>query len=448
MSETAESMEQDGTDIRTAQLGPKQVEIPTNWRVRRLGEVVESAHRGKQPKYDIESNVPVLNQSCIRWNGFDESEVRYLDEEAADSWKNKYFVDEGDVLLNSTGRGTLGRAIVWEEESGRYGFDSCITKIEVSGEILPQYLKYYFESDHGQQTLLAFCEEGSTGQTSISKADLLSTPVLCPPVEEQKKMVEALHGVEKQLRWSSKAVFLTQDILEGVRSRLISGGEHSGPTKQIRLGPKKRQIPDDWDVVQLSEIAELETGATPKRSKESYWESGSIPWVKSGELNDRELATTEEKITERALNETGCTVFPEGTLLIALYGKGTVTKTARLEIAAATNQAIAAIFPKSEQVTEEYLQQYLIHMRNFILNVIVNPSSDTGRTNMYLGSLRSLKVVLPPLNEQKNILLEIREASNRLRLEEKREICLDDIKRGLLNDILSGTRQLGMNGHE
>jgi type I restriction enzyme S subunit len=425
-------------ETKNAQLGPKQIEIPKDWQVDRLADVVEIAHRGKQPVYDSNSSVPVLNQSCIRWDGFDDTELRYLDEEEANSWKKKYFVSNGDVLLNSNGKGTLGRAIVWRGESNRYGFDSCITKIETSDILDAEYLKYYFESSHGQQTLLAFCEEGSTGQTSISKTDLLSTPIVRPPLKQQENMVEIISEVEQQLRWNSTAISQSENILAGVRAKLMNGKPHSGATKQIRLGPQEREVPAHWDVMQLSEVAEVETGSTPKRGKDSYWESGNIPWIKSGELNDRTLSSSEEKITEEALNETGCTVFPKGTLLIAMYGKGTVTKTALLDIDSATNQAIAAIFPESEQLSEEYLQQYLIHMRDFILNVIVNPSSDTGRTNMYLGSLRSLKIIIPPREEQMRIVEEIDTVVRRLELEEQRGECLAELKQGLIQDLLSG----------
>lgn len=442
MDKTLASTAQSAVEMQTAQLGPKQIEIPKDWQVKRVGELIESAHRGKQPTYDPNSSVPVLNQSCIRWDGFDGSEIRYLDEQEAESWKNKYFVDKGDVLLNSNGRGTLGRAIVWSGEYSKYGFDSCITKIVTTDEMDAEYLKYYFESNHGQQTLLAFCEEGSTGQTSISKSDLLSTPVLCPPIEQQKDIANILSKVGEQLSRNSTATSLSKDTLAGVRSRLLSGKGESTQLKQIRLGPQKRDIPAHWEVVQLSEIAELETGATPKRSEDTYWESGTIPWVKSGELNDRVISDAEEKITEKALEETGCTVFPEGSLLIALYGKGTVTKTALLDTQAATNQAIAAIFPDSGRVSEKFLQQYLIYMRDFILHVIVNPSSDTGRTNMYLGSLRSLKVILPPLEEQKRIVEQINTATTKVELEEKRGEYLKDIKKGLLQDLLTGNHRM------
>jgi type I restriction enzyme S subunit len=445
MKEQLSPSKRGSTKMKSAQLGPKEIEIPNDWQVNRLGDVIETAHRGKQPVYDSTSDVPVINQSCIRWHGFDETELRYLDEKEANSWKDKYFVSNGDVLLNSNGKGTLGRAIMWRGESGHYAFDSCITKIESSDNLDSEYLKYYFESSHGQQTLLAFCEEGSTGQTSISKIDLLSTPIVRPPLKQQKNIVEIISEVEKQLRWNSTAVSLSKDILAGIRSQLISGKSHSGPTKQIRLGPQEREIPAHWDVKQLSEVAELETGSTPKRGKDSYWDSGDIPWIKSGELNDQTLSSSEEKITEQALAETGCTVFPKGTLLIAMYGKGTVTNTALLDIDAATNQAVTAIFPESEQLSEEYLQQYLIHMREFILNVIVNPSSDTGRTNMYLDSLRSLKIVIPPREEQTQIVEKINSSAERSDLEKQRKERLTELKRGLIQDLLSGNLRLNTN---
>ena len=137
------------------------------------------------------------------------------------------------------------------------------------------------------------------------------------------------------------------------------------------------KIPEDWEVVRLGNVAKLESGGTPSRQKPEYWENGTIPWVKSGELNDGVIYDTEEKITELGLKNSSAKIFPKGTLLI----------TAILGIDAATNQAVAAIIPINSAFDPKFMQYYLIHSRNKLLNQLVNPSSDVGRTNIYLSSL-------------------------------------------------------------
>src|SRR5437870_5353978 len=84
----------------------------------------------------------------------------------------------------------------------------------------------------------------------------------------------------------------------------------------------------EWHECRLDEIARTTSGGTPDRKNAGYY-GGSIPWVKSGELNDRYIASTEEALTPAGLKQSSAKLFPSGTLLMAMYG-ATVGKTAIL----------------------------------------------------------------------------------------------------------------------
>jgi hypothetical protein len=173
------------TDYEEQYLGPRKIEIPATWEKTRLEDVSEIITRGKQPTYVEEGGVPVLNQSCIYWDGFHPEEMKRLNEEVAADWKDKYWVKKGDVLINSTGKGTLGRALEWTKESNTHALDSHITRVHPDDSVLdPTYLRFYLESNHGQKMLYAFCVAGSTGQIELSKGDLMTMPILLPPLPE------------------------------------------------------------------------------------------------------------------------------------------------------------------------------------------------------------------------------------------------------------------------
>ena len=106
-------------------------------------------------------------------------------------------------------------------------------------------------------------------------------------------------------------------------------------------------LPENWEVKKLGDVCFTTSGGTPSRKNSSYY-GGTIPWVKSGELDKGLILDTEEKITEEAIRNSSAKVFPKGTLLIALYG-ATIGKLAFLGIDAATNQAICGIY-KNENV--------------------------------------------------------------------------------------------------
>src|SRR5580704_13581274 len=96
-----------------------------------------------------------------------------------------------------------------------------------------------------------------------------------------------------------------------------------------------------WTSAKLEDVAKTATGGTPPRNNHSYF-NGTIPWAKSGELDDNFIYDTDEHLSSDALRDSSAKIFPKGTILVALYG-ATVGKTAILETDAATNQAVCAI---------------------------------------------------------------------------------------------------------
>jgi len=117
-------------------------------------------------------------------------------------------------------------------------------------------------------------------------------------------------------------------------------------------------VPEGWKKQQLGTLGLLTSGGTPSRNKSEYW-GGSIPWVTTGEINFGSITKTSEHITDEGLTNSSAKVFPIDTLLIAMYGQGkTRGKVAKLKVAAATNQACAALLP-DESFCIDFYSHYL-----------------------------------------------------------------------------------------
>ena len=123
--------------------------------------------------------------------------------------------------------------------------------------------------------------------------------------------------------------------------------------------------------------------------------------MKSGELGKGIIYDTEEKITEKAVKESSAKIFPEGTLLIALYG-ATIGKLGFLGVPAATNQAVCGIFA-NEKIDLQFLSYYLFHKRNDLI------AQGTGgaQPNISQTILKNLPIPLPPLPIQHQIVARI-----------------------------------------
>lgn len=167
------------------------------------------------------------------------------------------------------------------------------------------------------------------------------------------------------------------------------------------------ELPATWAKAPIRDIADTSSGGTPSRMRAEYY-GGSIPWVKSGELNDGFVRGSEETITQGGLSNSSAKIFPAGTVCIALYG-ATVGRVGVLSVDAATNQAVCGIQPK-EGIDRKYLFYFLQSQRsNF-----VSQSQGGAQPNISQEIVRSTEVPISPLAEQQRIIAEIEMQFSRL----------------------------------
>lgn len=157
---------------------------------------------------------------------------------------------------------------------------------------------------------------------------------------------------------------------------------------------------EDWIECELGDVCFTTSGGTPSRRNEEFYR-GSIPWVKSGELDKGIIYDTEEHISEEAVKKSSAKIFPEGTLLIALYG-ATIGKLAFLGVAASTNQAICGIY-KSDAFESKYLFNYLLNRKQ----KLISQGTGGAQPNISQTILKKLEVPLAPLPIQRAIVSKI-----------------------------------------
>lgn len=165
---------------------------------------------------------------------------------------------------------------------------------------------------------------------------------------------------------------------------------------------KISKIPLNWAWSTLDQLVKVETGATPKKGNKEYYENGTVPWVTSTAVNSRNISKENDLITDKAIKETNAKVFPIGTLIIAMYGEGkTRGKVARLAIAAATNQACAALLiGELDQQTIDYIEIFFLQAYNRMRS----KAAGGVQPNLNLSMIRETRVALPPQKEQAEIV--------------------------------------------
>ena len=154
--------------------------------------------RGKTPNYVEKSNIKVISQACIYWDEFKYEKAKYQDENKALKSLEK-MIENGDVLITSTGTGTLGRCNVYYGEEHKYMADSHVSILRLNyKEVNPIFFKYYFMQEKVQEELYAECVNGSTNQIELSKDRFLNFRILIPEITLQNQFSEIVKQIDKQ----------------------------------------------------------------------------------------------------------------------------------------------------------------------------------------------------------------------------------------------------------
>ncbi|ACE85359.1 restriction endonuclease subunit S [Cellvibrio japonicus] len=196
--------------------------------------------------------------------------------------------------------------------------------------------------------------------------------------------------------------------IEAEKQRLVEEGKIKKPKPFPPVSDEEKPyaLPQGWEWVRVIDIVDVGTGSTPATTNKDYY-GGEIPWYTSSATNKLFTEKPETYITEKALKETNCKIFPSGSLIIALYGQGkTRGQISELSIAGATNQAIAAmVFYGSSSGTKKYLKYFFIKIYEEIRKI----AEGAAQPNLNVGKIKETLVPLPPLSEQNRIVTKIDE---------------------------------------
>ena len=178
-------------------------EIPSNWAWVRLDDICSFIHRGKSPKYSPIKKYPVVAQKCNQWVGFSIEKAKFIEPQSITSYNSEYFLQDRDLMWNSTGLGTLGRMAIYYKRLNPYELavvDSHVTVIRPYKQyVVSEYLYYYFASNT-VQSVIEDKSDGSTKQKELSTKTVKSYLVPLPPMEEQKRIVEKVKELTQLLR--------------------------------------------------------------------------------------------------------------------------------------------------------------------------------------------------------------------------------------------------------
>ncbi len=419
----------------------KPFDIPDSWMWCRLDDVViKTIKRGKSPTYTAKSNTLVFAQKCNTKAGhIDLSLAQYLDETKLSKYPEEEFMLDNDIVLNSTGNGTLGRVGIYKNKDNPNGQmvvpDSHVTTIRVNPLACVEFafysLKYY-------QPYMEKLGSGSTNQTELSAGVVKTLLFPLPPLAEQKRIVakieELLPYIDRyEQAWSKLEQFnsrfpedmkksLLQYAIQGKlveqrpeegtaeelfaqiqeeKQRLIKEGKikKEKPLPEITDDEKPFDIPESWKWVRLRDIVEvLGDGihGTP-----CFDDTGEYFFINGNNLVKGEIVIkSDTKKVSHEEFEKYKKPLDEHTILISI--NGTIGNYAFYNGEPVILGKSACYFSLINGIDKEYICR-LLNTQHFF-DYAVKEATQTTIKNVSLKSMRMLPVPLPPLAEQKRIV--------------------------------------------
>ena len=284
----------------------------------------------------------------------------------------------GDVFIATTSENDedLGKATAWlgTEEIVTSG-DGYIFRHSMN----PKFVSYFFNSSLFHRSIERWITGTKVRRISSAAMSKVMTP--CPPIEIQQEIVKILdtfQALEAELEAELEA---RKKQYEFYRDQLLTFTE----SERVR-----------W--VTLNEVAQrVSSGGTPRSGTKEFY-NGSIPWLRTQDIDYRDVYKTSVSITEAGLNSSSAKWVPENSVIVAMYG-ATAAKVAVNKIPLTTNQACCNITVDSNIAHYRYVYHW-IAKQYFILKNL----GEGSQNNLNARKIKNFPIPIPPLEEQQRIV--------------------------------------------
>ena len=391
-----------------------------------MGDICTFLSRGKSPKYlDNDRTYPVFAQKCnLKEGGISLAQARFLDPSTIGKWDDIYKLRTGDVLINSTGTGTVGRTRLFDESClGDYPFvvpDSHVSVVRTDNNIESAYVYAYFSSDLVQEYLGSNLA-GSTNQKELYINVLESLAIPIPPYKEQTHIVSEINKWNKYINTIEQRKQDLQITIKQAKSKILDLAIHGklvpqDPTDEPacellkRINPKAEitcdnpqygKLPNGWCFCKLKDICSLINGYA--FSSDNYMNEG-IPLVRISNItNDNGIDLKTCVYIQHNVDEQF--VVHKGDLLIAMSG----ATTGKMGVYSYEGDAYLNQRVGNLKASKALCKNYIYYLMYSHIESILKMAYGGAQPNISAKAILSIDVLLPPLSEQYRIVTKIEE---------------------------------------
>lgn len=435
MSEAAKQSDPE-KERKVAKLGPREVEIPESWDAVPFENAIEL-----NPSYDKSGNGPF---DFLPMDAVDEEKqtVEYWNTRQKEDCTNTWFKNGDTVYPKITPCTENGKiAFIRGIETGLgSGSTEFLVFHPREGITDPQFV-YYLSNLPDFRSVTISLMEGSTGRQRVpSDVFKEGIQIPLPPLKEQRRIVDILSTVDKQIQQTDEMITKAAELKRGLRQDIVTGGIGHSSYREALLGPRRVKIPESWDVQLMGDVADIVSGGTPKKSTKKYW-GGDIVWVTPTDVTAIEgmyISDSAEKITEQGLSDSSAHLLEPGAVLMT--SRATIGEAVINTVPATTNQGFKSLVP-GERLHNEYLYHYVHTIADYLTEI----GGGSTFPEINKTDTQNIRVPIPPLDEQKRIAEILNRADKKRLVERDRKQKFQELKRGLIQDLLTGKVRVNAN---
>lgn len=356
--------------------------LPETWIQTTVRAVVEDIQPGfaQKPGDEDEGTTPQIRTHNVTPDGKISLEgIKHIT--ASERETARYSLAIGDVIFNNTNSEEwVGKTAVFDKE-GEFVFSNHMTRLRVCRDLaLPEYLACYLHLLWSMGYAKTRAKRW-VSQAGIESDVLASFKIPLPTLPEQQRIVDLLRQTEEVAKLRHD---FDELLVRAKRQLFVEMFGDPNPKFNAR-----------WPVVKLGKFVTVATGGTPPREQADSYGTAHA-WVKSTDLKDGLIVTTEERVSELGIQRSNAKLYPKQTIMLAMYGQGqTRGRTGKLLIDAACNQACAALLP-SDELIPDYLWIWL----QLSYEAVRALGRGGQQENLNLDIVRGIQLPKPPATLQ------------------------------------------------
>lgn len=304
----------------------------------------------------------------------------------------KFIINTNDILIQTVGswannpNSIVGKVVRVPDKCDKAYLNQNIVRIIPNKDFDNTYLYYALKANQFSM----YCVlrgQGAANQASITLDTIFKFKFRAHLLSEQKRIANILSAYDNLIENNNKRIKLLEQMAENLYKEWFVRFRFPG-YEDVEF---ENGLPKNWVKDKIKTYYETTSGGTPKRSNSDYFESGNIPWLKTGELNDCIILDTDEHITELGLNKSSAKWLPKNSVAMAMYAGNNVGKLGYLDKEMTCSQACCVLYDKRKFSSKHYLFHYLLSIREYLQNI----SFGAAQQNISQDLINKVNIIMP-----------------------------------------------------